>query len=124
MPNSNVLLIDDDAFQHELFNCYALKTQMVEVSCAITLDEGLLSIDRDCPDVILLDNRLVPYETYKETIPQIRANGYEGKIVVISTDVDGISDNDMDEYSIFGCMDKLEFDLMNFEEKINKLTIN
>lgn len=121
MQSTSVLLIDDNSLQHELFSCYASTANMIDISHAFCLEDGLTKINEENPDVILLDNRLVPFQNFKETIPQIRASGYEGRIVVISSDVDGITKQEMTDYSVFSCIDKFEFDLTNFENKIGDL---
>lgn len=121
MPNSNVLLIDDDSCQHELFSCYAAAANFTDMSYALNLEEGLVLINEEIPQVILLDDRLSPFLNFKETIPKIRASGFKGRIVVISADVDGISQKEMRDYSVHDCIDKVDFDFTNFKNTIGAL---
>lgn len=121
MLGSNVLLIDDNIHLHELFTCYASTTKKIELNSAIDINEGMVSMMETRPDVILLDNRLEYDETYKDSVPQLRAFGYQGPIVVISSDTSSISKDELDDYSVSECIDKLDFDLNNFEHKITEL---
>lgn len=116
-----VLLIDDSRHQHELFKCYVSKSATIELHVASTLEEGIQEVERLNPDIVFLDSRLHPFRSYIETAPLIRASGYTGKIIVISTDVtDGVFLKFRD-YSVACCIDKFAFNLSNCETMINKL---
>lgn len=121
MPGSKVLLIDDNIQQHELFNCYAATAEKIELKSAVDINEGMVSMMDKQPDVILLDNHLELDETYKESVPQLRAFGYNGPIVVISSDISNLSKDELEDYSVINCADKFDFDLNNFENKIHEL---
>lgn len=121
MHNSNILLIDDDSCQHELFSCYAAAVNFTDMSYALNLEKALELINEETPKVILLDDRLSPFQNFKETIPKIRASGFKGRIVVISADVGGISLKEMKDYTVHGCIDKVDFDFTNFRNQIEAL---
>jgi len=121
MSSSNVLLIDDNTHQHELFDCYAATANTINLMSALDVDEGMVTMMDKCPDVILLDNRLVEVENFKESVPELRAFGFTGPIVVISSDISSITKDEMDDYLVSGCIDKFDFDLGNFETKIVEL---
>lgn len=121
MTGSNVLLIDDNIHQHELFNCYASSAKKIELKSATDINAGMVSIMENQPDVILLDNCLEREETYKDSVPQLRAFGYNGPIIVISSDTSSISADELKDYSVSSCVDKFDFDLDNFEHKITEL---
>jgi response regulator of citrate/malate metabolism len=121
MPGSKVLLIDDNILQHELFNCYAASAEKIELKSAVDIDQGMVSMMEKQPDVILLDNHLELDETYKDSVPQLRAFGYTGPIVVISSDTSDLSKEELEDYSVTNCAGKLDFDRNNFENKIYEL---
>ncbi|MEO9460805.1 MAG: hypothetical protein ABJE63_11845 [Lentilitoribacter sp.] len=123
MEISNVLLIDDNSHQHALFDCYSMNIEVIDLIATSNIEDAIHSIKSQEPDIILLDNRLAPYETFKETTPKLRATGYDGRIVVISSDVGNISNEDMEEHGIYSCMDKFDFDLSSFESKILNLMV-
>ncbi|MBO6917015.1 MAG: hypothetical protein JJ858_01165 [Rhizobiaceae bacterium] len=121
MPGSKVLLIDDNIQQHELFNCYAASAEKIELKSAVDIDQGMVSMMDKQPDVILLDNHLEFDETYKDSVPRLRAFGYTGPIVVISSDISNLSQDELEDYSVTNCAGKLDFDRNNFENKIYEL---
>lgn len=121
MPSPKILLIDENMHQHKLFDCYASKTKAIEFKAAMDIDEGMVCMMQKQPDVILLDNNLDGDETYKQSVPQLRAFGYNGPIVVVSTDPANISQDELADYSVSDCFDKLDFDLKNFENKMSVL---
>lgn len=124
MEISNVLLIDDNSHQHALFDCYSMNADVIDLVSTSNIEDAINSIKSEEPDIILLDNRLAPYETFKETAPQIRATGFDGRIVVISSDVAGISKQEMYEHGVHSCVDKFDFDLTSFESKILDLMVS
>lgn len=121
MPGSKVLLIDDNIHQHELFNCYAATAEKIELKSAVDINEGMVSMMDKQPDVILLENHLELDETFKDSVPQLRAFGYTGPIVVISSDISNLSQQELEDYSVAKCAGKLDFDRANFENKIHEL---
>lgn len=121
MDKTNVLLIDDNDHQIELFRCYASTSNNISLSATTNLLEAIYLINSEKPDIVFLDNRLLPYETFEETAPILRALGYKGKIVVISADISRITSSDLETYCISGCLDKFDFDLYNFDDRVQQL---
>jgi response regulator of citrate/malate metabolism len=115
MTGRSVLLVDDSKSLIELFKCYATKSDSISLSCASSLDEALDHIAKDRPEAILLDNRLTPYNDFSETVPVLREFGYDGKIVIISCDVNDEIFLDHKNYSVSCCIDKFEINYSNFE---------
>lgn len=118
------MLVDDNSHQHELFNCYAMFSDTVKLTHANSIEETLSCIVDDKFDVILLDNRLVPFDSFTETVPQIRSKGYNGRIVVISADIASIVPEKAREHRVYKCLDKFDFNADNFENKMIGLTAN
>jgi len=117
---SNFLLVDDNETQHELFRCYAMDTDF-NFRHAVNLEDATKQLREQKPDVVFLDNRLTPFPDFRETIPVIRNAGYDGKIVVISSDVKHPIFELASEYSIHAYMNKFEITLSNFSDVMNKL---
>ncbi len=112
------MIVDDNSHQHELFRCYATQLKDVLLSHAVDLDEAVERLSNRAVELILLDNRIPPYSDYRETVPALRATGYSGKIVVISADTkDGVF-GEIEAYSVDKVIDKFEFSLTNFSEKL------
>jgi DNA-binding NtrC family response regulator len=121
MSQASVLLVDDNIHQHKIFECYAIGKEDLNLRHAQTIQQALLEIDVEIPDLILLDNRLHPFESFCDTIPLIRSRGYKGKIFVISADVSAPRMLNREQHSVSGFIDKFEFNLQNFCGKINSL---
>jgi response regulator of citrate/malate metabolism len=121
MSSSNVLLIDDNNLDHKIFNHYAKSTDRIKLTSVESIDDGMYSIVEKNPDVILLDNCLQPFDTFKDTVPQLRAFGYSGRIIVISSDISSINQKDLDDYTVDKCVSKVDFDYNNFEDKVSDL---
>lgn len=121
MDRIKVLLIDDNDHQLELFYCYVSQTDNITLFTANAMEEAIPLIETEKPNLIFLDNRLLPYESYEDTVPIIRSIDFKGKIVVISADISKISSTDLDDYCITSCMDKFDFNLDNFGTHVHQL---
>jgi DNA-binding response OmpR family regulator len=87
----NILLVDDNPDEY-----LVLKLTMKKItSPSIRLDyvEDIASavecIKANHFDIILLDNRLLPNNDFRETAPQVRRAGYSGPIGIVSSDISG-----------------------------------
>lgn len=118
MLESRILIVDDNDHQHELFRCYAMTSDKVELTHAASLDEALEILNEAKPDIVFLDSRLVPYDDYRQTVPLIRDAGYTGKIIVISADVNEAIFLEAEQYSVESCLDKFAISLTNFDAVI------
>ena len=119
MTVRNVLLIDDNDHQHELFNCYAMTTEGIELDHAVNLEEGIECLSSKTPHVIFLDNKLQPFSSFSETVPSIRQAGFDGKIVVISSDINDPQFRTSQSFTVHHCRDKADFSLNTFEQIID-----
>lgn len=121
MSKASILLVDDNSHQHELFKCYAMNAKDVDIHFASTIPDAIESIRRDKPAAVLLDNRLHPYSSYLETVPLLREAGFDGKIVVISADVSEKIFASHRAYSVDSCVNKFDFNLSNFSQRIGEV---
>ena len=117
----DVLLIDDNDTQHELFRCYAFALDEIKLRHATSMQEATEKIKDSQPDIIFLDNRVYPHNDFRETIPLIRQAGFEGNIVLISSDVDQPVFKLADKFSVHSCVNKFDFTIQNFQEKLGEL---
>lgn len=81
-----VLVIDDDLILSDLYNAYLQVGGMDdwETYGEIHIEPALKFIEARQPDIVFLDNRLPPYDDYREPIKKIFDTGYAGPIVVQS----------------------------------------
>lgn len=115
---NKLLIIDDSDTQHELFRCYAMTSQSVELLHATSMDEAVDIIETLDPDIVFLDNQLLPYRNCGQTLPRIRDTGFEGKVVVISSDINSNLISMAKTHAVDGIADKCDFNLANFGSKV------
>ena len=121
MPSTyQVLIVDDNEQQLRLFKYYALTLPEAEYVPAQTLEDAIEHIAIDPPDLVLLDNRLHPYADYRQTVPEIRAAGYCGNIVVMSADTVDPVFADINAFDVVGLIDKSEFSLKSYRHLISR----
>lgn len=114
-----ILVIDDNNMQHELLRCYAMNLDGFNFIHAVTLEDGLAQIKSHKPVLIFLDNRLAPYEDFVQTAPSIRAKGFTGPLVVISSDIHQPIFRQAKEYKVDHVIDKSQITLDNFGDVIS-----
>ncbi len=85
---------------------------------ASSIKEAIDFLSRTIPDAIFLDNKLIPYMNYKETVPLLREAGYEGKIVVVTVDSNDVAFADAHEFTVHRYVEKFDFNMQNFGEKV------
>ncbi len=107
---THILLIDDDPNQHELLSFYldeAFGFECPFVS-AYNLDEALSRLRGQAFDVIFLDNRLRPHDSYKETIGAITELSNDCPIYLISAARGNEKLGDFRAHGIVDTIDKFE----------------
>ena len=106
----NILLIDDDCNQHELFSFYLDETFGTDSPfvSAYNLEEALIDLRKQSFDVIFLDNRLRPYHSYTETIGAISELSDDSKIYLISAARESERLGDYRAHGIADVIDKFE----------------
>ena len=110
----HILLVDDDPAENLILSALMRKV----LSYAITLHyvetvEGALGFIRTggvALDMILMDNRLQPQADFRQTVPEIRRNGYIGPIGVISSSISDAYFQKIDDYGVDFRIDKAELD--------------
>ena len=110
----HILLVDDDPAENLILSALMRKVS----SYAITLHyvdtvEGALGFIRTggvALDMILMDNRLQPQADFRQTVPEIRRNGYIGPIGVISSSISDAYFQKIDDYGVDFRIDKAELD--------------
>ena len=120
---TELLVIDDDETEKRLFEIYCMDLKSMSVNCrfASELGAGLEMIRMRQPDLIFLDNRILPYENFTQTMPLLRQAGYEGPVVVMSA---SLFDPVFDEARAWGVattLDKLDLSSSTIEELAGRL---
>ncbi len=86
----NVLIVEDSSIDSERLRAtlHIILGRDLNVRVAETLGSALDSVLADMPDIVFLDDYLKPNDSAIETIPFLRRAGYEGHIIVISSELD------------------------------------
>jgi len=114
-----VLLIDDDVVECRLFEAYILRCETpVDFHFSSTLEGGINIARSVNPDVIFLDDRLVPFAGCEETIPQLRRSGISSPLVVISAAIDSYNKCRYEDAGADGYLDKSDINLNSMESLI------
>ncbi|BDX01051.1 hypothetical protein [Maricaulis maris] len=100
-------IIDDDPVEHLILRELATAIRPgVEVSGFVSI-EHFLDANPDRFDLVFLDRRLPPIETYSESLPLISEAGYTGHIVLMTADNSEVQD-DRYTFRLSGPIDKIE----------------
>lgn len=107
-----ILLVDDDPDEYRLIK--RLVNQIEGIIVRLEYVDGIVSalnhLESNTMDIVLLDNRLVPNNDFRETAPQLRKAGYVGPIGVISSDLNGSYFQEFPEYGVDFRIGKDEID--------------
>lgn len=120
-PKKKIAVIDHDHLHHKLMLCYSAFNGEYELAFMSSLDEGLEQIKIKEYDLVLLENRLQPYQDYRDTVPMIREAGYGGRLVVMSADIRVKEFAHCKAYAIDKYIDKLDFELSTFNSFVGSL---
>ena len=96
-----ILLVDDDPAEHVLMKRTLEKVDgpPLELEYVSDIGSAVEAVAGGGVDLVLLDNRLVPNNDFRETAPQLREAGFIGPIGIISSDISG---NYFQEFPQFG----------------------
>lgn len=96
-----ILLIDDDPDEFRLLKrtLNEVKGPLIELAYVGDIASAVSHLKANSIDIVLLDNRLLPNNDFRETAPQLRKAGYVGPIGIISSD---ISDSYFQKFPEFG----------------------
>lgn len=110
----HILLVDDDPAENLILSALMRKVS----SYAITLHYvetvedalGFIRSSSAALDMVLMDNRLQPQADFRETVPELRRNGYIGPVGVISSSISDAYFQKIDDYGVDFRIDKAELD--------------
>lgn len=110
----HILLVDDDPAENVILSALMRKvtTFAIKLDYAETVEAALDFIRASGVqlDMILMDNRLQPQADFRETVPELRRNGYIGPIGVISSSISDAYFQKIDDYGVDFRIDKAELD--------------
>lgn len=110
----NILLVDDDPAENVIMRAMMRKVANVEIKLHYveTVEAALEFIRAGEPslDMILIDNRLQSQADFRETVPELRQNGYIGPVGVISSSISDAYFQMIDDYGVDFRIDKSELD--------------
>lgn len=96
-----ILMVDDEILEFKVLQ-QKMKSSpdyVIDADFAQSIDEAVVRAKETAYEMILVDNRLLPNNDFRETVPRLREIGYTGPIGVISSD---ISDAYFQQFEEFG----------------------
>jgi DNA-binding NarL/FixJ family response regulator len=96
-----ILMVDDEILEFKVLQ-QKMKSSpdyTIDADFAQSIDEAVERAREVAYGMILVDNRLLPNNDFRETVPRLREIGYTGPIGVISSD---ISDAYFQQFQEFG----------------------
>ena len=96
-----ILMVDDEILEFKVLQ-QKMKSSpdyVIDADFAQSIDEAVERAKETAYEMILVDNRLLPNNDFRETVPRLREIGYTGPIGVISSD---ISDAYFQQFEEFG----------------------
>jgi DNA-binding NarL/FixJ family response regulator len=96
-----LLFVDDEFIEFRSLKktIATLNDPPVDMAYAQSVSDALAKLGTDAFDLILLDNRLLPNDDFRQTAPKLRAAGYTGPIGIVSMDV---SDGYFQQFQDYG----------------------
>ena len=94
-------MVDDEILEFKVLQ-QKMKSSpdyIIDADFAQSIDEAVERAKETAYEMILVDNRLLPNNDFRETVPRLREIGYTGPIGVISSD---ISDAYFQQFEEFG----------------------
>lgn len=85
-----VLVIDDDPVLSELYNAYFSIEGLTDwhAHAETDLNAALAVIKSSTPAIVFLDNKLPPFQDFREPLQKILASNYPGPVIVQSACLD------------------------------------
>ena len=96
-----ILMVDDEILEFKVLQ-QKMKSSpdyVIDADFAQSIDDAVVRAKEVAYEMILVDNRLLPNNDFRETVPRLREIGYTGPIGVISSD---ISDAYFQQFEEFG----------------------
>lgn len=105
-----LFIVDDDDHEQILLPFRARDSQhAISFVFATTFDELKERLPREKPDLVFCDSRFPPSVDYRETVPTIRALGFEGPVVVYSASIEDPCFRDYAKHTVSEVLDKADF---------------
>lgn len=121
MASQMALFIDDNEQQLRLVEAYAQIVSGVSFDFTQSLEDASKAIGKRAYDLVFLDNRLHPYESWVETLPVLHMQGYVGPVAVISADIHGAMGHAAPTPNHVTFVDKSELGLSGFKSLMQRL---
>ena len=96
-----ILMVDDEILEFKVLQqkMKSAPDYIIDAEFAQSIEEAVERTRQVPFELILVDNRLLPNNDFRETVPRLREIGYTGPIGVVSSD---ISDSYFQEFEDFG----------------------
>lgn len=96
-----ILMVDDEILEFKVLQqkMKSAPDYAIDAEFAQSIEQAVERTKQVSFELILVDNRLLPNNDFRETVPRLREIGYTGPIGVVSSD---ISDSYFQEFEDFG----------------------
>lgn len=121
---ATVYVIDDDAIEHVILRRLA-RASSGEPTLMFAMTEGEIreTLPGADADLLLCDNRVPPFEDYREIVPLVRSLGYDGPIVVYSSSTDDACFQSYRDFGVAEVVDKTQLDSRLFDQLLARATV-
>jgi CheY-like chemotaxis protein len=108
----NILLVDDDPDEYLVLKLTMkkVKNPLINLEYVGDIASAVEHVKAEHTDIVLLDNRLLPNNDFRETAPQLRHAGYFGPIGIVSSDISGSYFEEFQEFGVDFRIGKDEID--------------
>ncbi|MBP1852017.1 response regulator [Rhizobium halophytocola] len=108
----SILLVDDEFLELKVLELKLASSPefKVMIDYASNIADAVEKTRQYNFDLILMDNRLLPNNDFRETVPQLRQVGFTGPIGVVSADISGPYFQQFEEYGVDFRIGKDEID--------------
>lgn len=105
-------MVDDEILEFKVLQqkMRSSPDYVIDADFAQSIDEAVERVKQVAYDMILVDNRLLPNNDFRETVPRLREIGYTGPIGVISSDISDAYFQQFQEYGVDFRIGKDEID--------------
>ena len=118
----SILLVDDEFLELKVLELKLASSpgyKMV-LDYASNIGDAVEKTKQYDYDLILIDNRLLPNNDFRETVPQLRQVGFTGPIGVVSSDISGPYFQQFEEYGVDFRIGKDEIDYQSIRHIIGE----
>ncbi|WP_160011515.1 response regulator [Rhizobium sp. 18055] len=117
-----LLFVDDEFIEFRSLKktIATLTDPPVDMVYAQSVSDALAKLATGSFDLILLDNRLLPNDDFRQTAPKLRAAGYTGPIGIVSMDVSDGYFQQFQDYGVDFRIGKDEIDVETLQHIIRE----